>query len=209
MSTAQAKFAQRAVRHEFDNGIWEMVGGAMLVLFGLILAPVGVLPPRMPWIGLWTISALAVLFGGIFGGLRAARGLKARWVYPRAGYVSSRKPLDGPRKSRLLWISVAIVSVVGAVGPPLRSAISSFSGVIVIYAALTALGLVLFAARTGLSRYLTLSAIAFAAGLGLAYAPLGDMAKLALGPIIIGAILLASGRIALRRFIKRHEEIAL
>lgn len=191
---------RRARRHQFADGLAEIVVGGTLVSIGLYFGTEAALvrtgiTGRVPNI-LVNLLFLAVVTLASVVGRRALLRARERLVYPRAGYVR-HVPSSQPR-----WVPGVVAAAVAALtmmlvrrAPSVEAWIPALEGFIV-GAALLGLGRL-----AGLPRLFVPGLVVMLAGVAvsLLHAPSDLASALVFGAI--GATLLASGALALRRFL--------
>ena len=186
------KVMTHTLRHSLEDGIGEMAYGIAFMLIGLILFGEATLKPPFPHF--WTIAFVLVVWAAILLSRWLVPALKKRLVFPRTGYVVSRKP-----RGRMLWLVLSVAAVVGGVGtfvavfmlralPAARAWIPAILGIEVG-------GWLLFMGfRFEMRRYLLLAGFSLLAGVAGSLTGMGAAVYMA----AMGLALVVSGALALR-----------
>jgi hypothetical protein len=191
---------KRARRHQFADGLAEIVVGGAFVSVGLYFGTQAALvrggvTGRVPNI-LVNLLFLVVVTVAFVVGRRALRSARERLVYPRAGYVR-HVPSTQPR-----WVPGLVGAAVAALtmmlvrrAPSVEAWIPALEGFIV-GAALLGLGRL-----AGLPRLSVPGLVVMLAGVAVSLLRESSDLASALLFAAIGSILLVSGALALRRFL--------
>ncbi len=194
--TPQVQEMMRRARSAWwEDGITEIVSGLGLLILGFLGFQKEMLPaPRnMGWQLAWTVW-LGVF---IVGGNLLIRRLKARYVWPVAGYATPRQDRDW-RWAGAFFLTLILLVVVAAWNPPHFGA------------AIAGLPLFIFLLAlyryTRLRRFLVIGTLALVEGLVLALFPLNATAALHLILGTIGLFFCFSGLWNWLRFRRRLQE---
>ena len=149
---------KRPVRQSLEDGLNELQFGVVFLLWGGILIALALwgagLPEWASWS--WLIVIPVLLFSQAL-----MPKLRARWVYPRIGYVKVHRPIAGkPVIMMGVGAVVALFFVMALVlSPQLRSSLSVFLGLIF------AAGNFFWWMRLRIRRFLVYAILALASGL--------------------------------------------
>jgi hypothetical protein len=204
MKNEMDKVIQRTYRYGYEDGLWEIATGCMIVVCGLLLLVVDSVPPGAPLASVLAVgfTILVQFFGWLAVG-RAVKALKTRITYPRTGYVSYRRP-EGTRRR---WLIVAggggafgaLFGVLLAVHAPALVVISIVEGLF-IGASLLYLGY-----RLGLARFYVLAFLSASIGVVTALSGLDGLIVLAAYFGEMGLVLTASGLFTLRAYLSQTQ----
>jgi hypothetical protein len=190
------KVMKHTLRHFFGDGIGEMAYGITFMLIGLILFGAATLKP--PFRHFWSIAFFLVVWAAFWLSRWLVPALKKRLVFPRTGYVVSRK-----LRGRMLWLVLSVAAVVGGVGAfvavyMLRAhpAARAWSPVIL---GIEVGGWLLFMGfRFEMRRYLLLAGFSLLAGVAGSLMGMGADRGSAVYMAAMGLALVVSGALALR-----------
>jgi hypothetical protein len=195
------KVMTRTMRHSFEDGIGEMVYGIIFMLVGLILF--GGLTLKPPFPHFWTIAFILAVWVPFLLSRWLVPALRKRLVFPRTGYVVSRK-----LRGRLLWLVLSVSAVLGGVGgfvvafmfrahPAAREWIPGALGLE------AGAWLIFLGVRFTLRRYLLLAGFSILAGVAGSLAGIGGDRGSAAYCAAMGLALLVSGALALRAHLRQ------
>lgn len=190
------KVMTRVERHRYEDGIGEMLYGIIFMLIGLVLFGEATLKPPFPHF--WTIAFILAAWIPFLLSRWLVPALKKRLVFPRTGYVVSRK-----LRGRLLWLVLSVAAVVSGVGGfvaafMLRAhpAARAWSPVIL---GIEVGGWLLFMGfRFEMRRYLLLAGFSLLAGVAGSLTGMGADRGSAVYMAAMGLALVVSGALALR-----------
>ncbi len=203
MVTDLKKVERRTIQYWYEDGIWEMAFGVMVLFLGIYLLGYALIPAKSLWRGLWSIGMLPVfIFGVRFVG-RTVRLLKEKLTYPRAGFVSYRRP-DGRKRPRRFSLVGGLAGIVGALAYSLSRNSGGFSWVLAGFGLMFALTLFYVAIRTNLIRFFLLSVLVLASGIVFARSGLAAISGLSAFYCLMGLALCVSGAITLRQFVRKN-----
>ena len=208
MSLKQAE--KRAHQHWYQDGLGEMVVGIYFFLLALLF-----------YIEYFTqganISAIGlpiITLGGVFAISPIVRRLKARFTYPRTGFVKHKEPSTRLR----LLILVISLAVGGAIGtlvarqPWADFAIDSSQPedawlvwLPLAQAAVLAILFSFMAHRFGVVRYYVVAAVSVLAGVVIVAARLGDVLGTAVYLTVMFLALVTSGLATLRHYLRQTQ----
>ena len=190
------KVMVHTLRHFLEDGIGEMAYGITFMLIGLILFGEATL--KSPFPHFWTIAFVLVVWAAFLLSRWLVPALKKRLVFPRTGYVVSRK-----LRGRMLWLVLSAAAVVGGVGAFVavfmlgaHPAARAWSPVIL---GIEVGGWLLFVGfRFEMRRYLLLAGFSLLAGVADSLTGIGADCGSAVYMAAMGLALVVSGALALR-----------
>jgi len=197
------KIERRTVQYWFEDGIWEMAFGGWILLSGIFTFGFALTPGKPLWRALgWVVLMAVVIFSARYVA-RTVRRLKEKWTYPRAGFVSYRRPDGQERPRRFSWVG-ALAGFASALTYGLLRDLVGYSWAQAGFGLLMALTFIYTAMRTNLLRFYVLSVFLLAAGIFVAQSGLNALSGVGVLCCLLGLALFASGVITLRRFIRKN-----
>ncbi len=179
---------QRTRRYWYEDGFADLGMGALLFVLGLLFAAEAITPTGSPLWFVWSFGWPIVLIGGSVLVTRVVQQLKARYTYPRTGYVSYERQ-GGSRVVQM--IAVFLVAALIAAGVVAFSRgwqnLTLWFG-LAFTAAFTFVGF-----RAGLVRYLALALLSLIVGLALMPLALTTEQTSALFFVALGLGMVVSG----------------
>ena len=203
MDTDLKKVERRTIQYWYEDGIWEMAFGVMVLFLGIYLLAYALIPAKSLWRGLLSIGTLPVFIFGVRFVRRAVRLLKEKLTYPLAGFISYRRP-DGRKRPRRFSLVGGLAGIVGALAYSLSRNSGGFSWVLAGFGLMFALTLFCVAIRTNLIRFFLLSVLVFASGIVFARSGLAAISGLSAFYCLMGLALCVSGAITLRQFVRKN-----
>jgi hypothetical protein len=184
------------------DGLGEITIGALFILLGLFFGSSTLLPPRSPLAVIYALGLPLLFIGFAKISRQVITTLKARYTYPRTGYIAFRRP-----QARRRWvtmatggaISLSLIVLARALETDLQNWMPLLDGVL--------LGLILLYIGLGLFRYYLLSAAAFLAGILLSLTQVGGNLGHAVFYAAMGLVLLVSGGLTLRSYLRQHQPV--
>lgn len=195
------KIEKRAVQSVYEDGLFEVALGLILLLLGGYFFAQAVVPK-----GSVLASALAILFVLVivsagFLVSRIVRFLKRRITYPRTGYVAlKKKEISTTRRTATALVGVlmgAFIAILYNLSPSTRTLFPAVNGLLFAFAIL------LVAHRIGLVRYYLLAAASAVIGFALTAAGIGDIKGISLYYGLFGLAIVISGLAALILYLRR------
>jgi hypothetical protein len=196
---------RKTIGYFYQDGLAEMIVGALFVLISLLLLALAGLLEQTPLLA-WAAGLGAVILT-ISAGLIVRQMLheaKERITYPRTGYVAYR---DQPAQGRWIVIGAAFALAVFALAlnflsanlPAWTQRMSVIEGVL--------LGVVLFMLgySVGVRRFYAVSMIALLVGVGAALIGLGDIPGSAATFGVTGLVLFVSGRLTFANYLSEAD----
>ncbi len=184
----------------YADGWAEIVGGAVLVLLGVFFAGQGWLPEASLARALLAPALLLVLMGGAIATRRIVSALKARFTYPRTGYISYRVDETKARSRRfaagIVGAIFAAVLVSAAVVVRSTDWVPGITGIM-----MGAILIYMKAPLSGLRRFYWMAAFCAILGLALSFLRLSLDYRLALLYGATGLAFLLTGGWNLRRYL--------
>jgi hypothetical protein len=199
------KVVQRTYRYGYEDGLWEIAIGCMIVVCGLLLFGVDSIPPGSPLVSVLAVgfTFLVQFFGWLAVG-RAVKVVKERVTYPRTGYVSYRRPernrgwIMGAGGGVALGLLFGVLSIVHAPTWPVISIVEGLIfGVSMLY-----LGY-----RLGLARFYVLAFLSALIGVVTALSGLDGLIVFAAYFGEMGLVLTASGLFTLRTYLRQSQPL--
>jgi len=198
------RIERRTVQYWFEDGVAEIAFGIFVLILGLFFLGSALSPEKSTARFIFDIGLMPVILAGGWAVNRLARSMKRKLTYPRTGYVAYKRPEKRKRIKKALLAGgsaglVAALAAVFFVSKPARlDAMPAFSGLAY------ALALVFVSLRAGLSRIAVVAVLTAAAGVGLAFAGWAKGLELAAFYGIVGLLLVLSGFIGLRSYLRRN-----
>lgn len=120
---------KRPVRQSLDDGLNEIQFGIVFLLWGGILVALALLGGGLPK---WTSWSWIIVIPVMLFSQALMPKLRARWVYPRIGYVKLHQPIAGkPVVTMIVGAVVGLFFVIAMVlSPQFRSSLPMFLGLI-------------------------------------------------------------------------------
>jgi hypothetical protein len=201
---AQFQRVERAVKgYWFNDGIAEMIGGAVFILIGIYFSLGEMLGSSSLLGSLFQMAFLLVFLGLIYGGRVLIKLMKEKYTLPRSGYLEYRVDKTHVNQRRIAaGLLAAIMALVLIVFLPLGGRVNwvvALSGLII--------GSVFFlgqARTTGIQRFSFLGLISVGFGIGFAVSHLPDGFALGFFYSASGLIFLISGLLVFLRFLKEN-----
>ena len=185
-------------RYMYDDGLFEMATGLLLLIVGLGLFSWMAFTDISSTLGIALIASILVFaIGGGFLIKRAVEAVKERVTYPRTGYVSYKE--EEPRHGRLVvMVGALLAALITLLLPAELSRMSTIVGAL--------LGIVLAALgyRLAIKRFYIVSFIAVASGLVMSALFEEEALGVAATLMISGAALIISGAVTLQRYLKNN-----
>ena len=190
---------QRTRQYWHVDGLAELVAGGIFILLGAYFFALATLPPSSLLNILLQAGFALIFIGSLLLGKRLVSALKARLTFPRTGFVAYRRANGRSRwiSAGLALIMAALVAALVATAPASLAWMPAITGLVVAGVWL------LFASRVGLPRFFLLAIASLSFGMGLSLARLGDIPGLAIYYPLMGFILLLSGGLTLRSYLKQ------
>ncbi len=197
------RLERRPFQFWFEDGIWEMAFGAMILFLGIFFLGQLIIPRKPLWLALWVVASLPVLFFSARFVNRGIQSSKEKWTYPRAGFVSYQRQGGFKRSRRFSWRG-AILGLVSGLTYSLLKDVSGFSWPLLVFGFLCGIAILYIAVRTNQARFFLLSIVMFIAGIILAKARADVIIGLGVLYAVQGLFLIASGRITFGRFVRQN-----
>ena len=186
----------------YADGWAEIAGGAVLILLGIFFAGQGWLPKPSLARALLAPVLLIVLAGG--GGIitpRIVSAMKARFTYPRTGYISYRVDKTKPRQRSLAAGIVGAVFAAVLVGVAVivgsTDWVPGITGVL-----MGAILVYMNVPLSGLRRFYWMAGFCAILGIALSLVPLSLDYRLAILYSVIGLSFVLTGGWSLRRYLR-------
>ena len=200
------KVVQRTYRYGYEDGLWEIATGCMIVVCGLLLFGVDSIPPGWPLVSVLVAVGFTILVP-IFGWLavsRAVKALKNRITYPRTGYVSYRRP-EGNRRRWLIGVGGGAALLGGLFGGLSAVYASALVVISIVEGLIFGASLLYLGYRLGLARFYVLAFLSALIGVVTALSGLDGLIVLAAYFGVMGLVLTASGLFTLRAYLSQTQ----
>jgi len=201
------KIEKRAVRSFYDDGLFEIALGFVLLLLGGYFFATAVIPKGSGIASELPIVFVLVLVSAGFFVNRILRFLKRRITYSRTGYVALKKKEISPKRRAVAAITGAVLgaslAALYGLSPSIKTFLPALNGLL--------FGITVFfiANRIGLIRFYVLSAVSAVIGLAVTAAGIGDIKGIGLYYGGFGASVLISGLAALIVYLRRSPKPAV
>jgi hypothetical protein len=189
------KIEKRTVRSFYDDGLFEVALGLVLLLLGGYFFAQTIVPKGSPLDSALSGLFVLVIVSAGFIVNRILRFLKRRITYPRTGYVAFKKKEPSPKRrfaaaavGMLIGASLAILY---ALSPSVRTLLPAVNGL------LFAVAVLLVANKIGVIRFYILAAASAVIGVAVTAAGTGDVKGVSLYYGLFGAAVILSGLAAL------------
>lgn len=193
-----AEVARRPQRYWTVDGLPELVMGFLWIVWGGAWLIGESLPRDWRYTIYWTLTPVLLVLSG-FAAVWTIKRLKARWTFPRTGYVEWRGPTHG---ERLVAAGVAMVTaMVLAVTIVRGGSGAEHAGPVV--GVILSLSFVVASLRQRAPHYLALAGVALVTGVSLSAINTG-WASVNWMFLILGAATSALGAVRLTRFVRKH-----
>lgn len=194
---------ERVKRYWYTDGIAELAGGSAFILLGLYFGIQGYLGENSLASVILQVSLALLMIAGAFGVRWLVNGLKERLTYPRTGYVEYRVNERDAKLRRYVVAGMAMIIAIASI--LLVDYIRDLDSMVLVTGLLV--GIVFIALRgrsSGLKRFYALGGVAILLGIGLAFSRLPQAYSLALFYGLLGAAILVSGALVLRRYLDEN-----
>lgn len=191
--------AERQARHWDEDGLTELVIGALWIFIAGPLLLGTALGPGLIRTAFWIVMPLVDMAGGIYVTIWGIKGIRERVTYPRTGYVNFMTP-------RSAWAAVVVVILIG-----LALIVLPFAGIgarlwdllPAICSLVLAAGFAFLAVRQKTPSFLIFAGPALAAAIGIPLLHIGENAFLWLW-LWLGTVSAVTGAFRLRSFLRGH-----
>lgn len=200
------KIEKRTVQSFYEDGLFEIALGLVLLAVGALLYWQTILPEGSLLNTFLTSGFVLVLVSAGFLINRIVRFFKRRVTYPRSGYVAFRKKEISPRRRTATMIVAGVIGASSAalysLSPAARTLWPAACGL------LMALAVLIMANKIGLVRFFILAGVSAVIGLGLAAAGAGRTRGIGFYFALFGLAWLVSGGVALIVYLGRSPKPA-
>lgn len=194
---------QRVRSYWYEDGLAELATGGVFVLLGLFFAVQGYFGEESIVTVILQVSLALLIILGAYFVRRIVNSLKARWTYPRTGYVEYHVDTRGLRLRR--WATAAAAAPVAILLVVLYRYVHGIEIVVLATGVLVGFILLALGAKVrGMTRFYLLSALAFALGIGLSVSGVVQVFGLALFYGVVGVAMMASGGWALHNYLSAN-----
>ncbi|HSK87740.1 MAG TPA: hypothetical protein VK880_05255 [Anaerolineales bacterium] len=195
---------QRVKRYWYTDGIGELTGGGMFILLGIYFAVQQYLGENSMGSGLLQAGLVIFLIAGMSIGRWLIKALKARFTYPRTGYVEYHADRQNSNKRRMV---VAVVAgMVAAASLAFADRIASFLDLtLALTGILVGMILIFLQGRgSGLERFYVLGGMSIVLGIALSLSSLPQGYGLGLFYSLMGVCFLISGGLTLHHYLSEN-----
>jgi hypothetical protein len=201
-------FQRRAAQYHLADGTFELFFGGICLLWALFFYLQDRLSSLMPE-GLvktivWMAGFIAVSFGGSFLFERSVKAIKARFTYPRTGYVEARQPRRAGKWTRLLGQMIVAAVLAALFVAFFASHPASVNWIPLASGGLFALAMLVVAWRSRLWRYNLAAVLSALLGLGTSLLGLDELTGIAAFYGSMGFLLLIMGGIVLGLYLRQN-----
>lgn len=201
------KITRRSLTYWFEDGLLELILGALFLLLGITFLIEGIADPGTLLRRISGMAGLILMVVGAWTARPIIRKLKERITYPRTGYVSYRKPTP-TRKSRTisylltLTIVLLVVGIITSTSDKTLDWLPMFEGIIIG-------GFLLFIGyRTLVYRFYVLGTLSVLTGTLLSVSGIGNLIGMGIFLLILGASLVLSGGYRLRTYLHQTHPVS-
>ncbi len=185
----------------YADGWAEIVGGGVLILLGIFFAGQAWLPEASLARAVLAPALLLVLVGGGIATRRIVSAMKARYTYPRTGYVSYRVDETKGRRRRFAAgiVGAVFAGLLVSVAVIVRSTdwVPGITGILI-----GAILIYMKVPLSGLRRFYWMAGFCALLGVALSFVPLSLEYRLAMLYGIIGLSFMLTGGWNLRRYLR-------
>lgn len=195
------KIEKRTVRSFYDDGLFEVALGLILLLLGGYFYAQTVLPKDSRLGSILSVLFVLVIVSAGFIVNRILRFLKRAITYPRTGYVAFKKKEPSPKRRAAAAIAGGLIgaslAVLYGLSPSVRVLLPAANGL------LFAVAVLLAANKVGVIRFYVLAAASAVIGLAVTAAGIGDIKGVSLYYGLFGLAVILSGLTALIVYLNR------
>lgn len=195
------KIEKRAVQSVFDDGLFEIAVGLILVLLSAYFFSQTIIPETSSVNAILTGLFVIVLVSAGFLVNRFVRFIKRRMTYPRTGYIVLKRKEQSPKRRVAAAIAGAVIgaclAVLYGLSPSVKALIPALNGL------LFGIAVFFIAHRIGLVRFYVLSAVTAIIGVAVAAARVEEVKGLFYFYLLLGAATILSGLAALIVYLRR------
>lgn len=199
-----AELARRPHRYWDVDGLPELTMGLLWMVWGGAWLIGQALPRGRVYNLFWTAVPALLALSGV-AAVWAIKRLKARFTFPRTGYVEWREPSRG---SRLTSAAVAIVAALVLVMIISGDSTSANRHAAPVLGVILALAFVVASVRQRAPHYLALAGVAIALGLAIGARSLGWQAANWMF-VALGGLSAVLGAVRLVLFVRRHPRVII
>jgi hypothetical protein len=149
------------------------------------------------------VSLVLIMIGGIFGVRWMVNLLKTRLTYPRTGFVEYRKD-DRDLKQRR-YVVAAMALIIAIVSMVLVKYIRGLDSMVLITGVLVAIVFIALRGKSsGVTRFYVMGGFSLLLGISLSLGGFSDEYNLALFYGLLGIVIMVSGGIVLRNYLREN-----
>ena len=193
----------RVKRYWYSDGIGEISVGLVFIILGAFFGVQGYFGEESKIGVILQLSMVVVMMGSIFGTQWLVNTLKAKLTYPRTGYVEYRaKDKDATQRR---WIVVGVGLIVAITSFVLISFVREVDSMVLVSSILV--GVIFIALRgrsSGVVRFYYFGGLSFILGVALSFNSMPRLYNLGLFYGLLGLIILISGVLVLRHYLREN-----
>ena len=192
------RMRKRGQRYWFEDGLWELVIGSLLVVLAIYYGIVGSFEPGSALRTIFTVGYVVVVPGVMFLTSRVMRSLKAQVTAPRTGYVSFRRSKRRIARSVAIGATIAVATVAGTLLIEEINASVLISGLVIAF---------VFGAtgyRVGPPRFYVPAVVSLTAAVLLSLTVDDSETAFSLLSGGVGLVVVASGGITFARYLRQN-----
>jgi len=193
----------RIKRYWYSDGIAEISVGLVFLILGLFFSAQAYFGEESKIGMVLQLSMIVVMMGSIFGTQWLVNTLKSRLTYPRTGYVEYRAKDKESSQRRLVVVGVSFAVAVAAF--VLVSFFREVDILVLISSILVgAIFIILRARSSGVKRFYYFGGLSFILGVALSLGNLSRLTSLGLFYVLMGLVILVSGMLVLRHYLRKN-----
>ncbi|HEY3284159.1 MAG TPA: hypothetical protein VGN26_17960 [Armatimonadota bacterium] len=208
MDSTVREAGRRARRHAYEDGLAELVTGALFVAVGAYILAQSLVKPGSVWWVLLGVGLPVLLLAGNWAAARATRALKSNISYPRTGYVACAPSPGQCRAARWLAVGVVVTLAIlvlysALVSPVLLGWMALGQGVIV------GAILLMIGWQAGVVRMSLLASVSLVLGGLISYQKWDATLGSGVFYLAFGSVLLLTGAVMMARFLRANRPVSL
>lgn len=197
------EIARRPLKYWNVDGLPEITMGLLWMVWGGAWLLGDTLPRGWPWSAYWMFTPVVLVFSGL-AAIWATKRLKARYTFPRTGYVEWKEP---DRRTNLAGAVLAVVTAIVLI-IILRSGGDSGRHAAPVLGVIVSLAFVVISLKQRAPHYLALAGVALALGVALGTIS-GGWSSANWMFVGVGAATALTGAVRLALFLRKHPRPSL